>query len=104
MYGAAPRYFLPGSGEPLYTINGQHLVSRFELCGGANIFCDAMLAPQVSHEAVIAAIRRSCSHLHHRADPLPVAGVAAHEAVRGRLFTLPADEISCDATNPDALG
>ena len=50
-------YFYQVAVHPLYTINGEHLISRsLELCGGENIFGDAVgLAPQVSPESVIAA-------------------------------------------------
>jgi len=43
--------------EPLYTINGKHLISRLiSRCGGLNIFADVpILAPQVNREAVITA-------------------------------------------------
>jgi len=41
--------------DPIYTLNGDHLISRLvESCGGTNIFSDAeTLAPIVSTEAVI---------------------------------------------------
>lgn len=41
--------------QPLYTINGEHMISELiELCGGRNIFADTrVLAPKVSLEAVI---------------------------------------------------
>jgi len=99
--GAAPvRYFYQVASSPLFTINGQHLVSRgFELCGGANIFQDAaMLAPQISHEAVIAADPQVllASASPGEADPLALwLEWPRMQAVRqGRLFTLPADQIS----------
>jgi iron complex transport system substrate-binding protein len=43
--------------QPLYTLNGQHLVSRaIELCGGRNVFAKLpVVAPTVSVEAVLAA-------------------------------------------------
>jgi iron complex transport system substrate-binding protein len=43
--------------EPLYTLNGRHLVSQaIEVCGGRNVFAHLpVLAPTVSQEAVIAA-------------------------------------------------
>jgi iron complex transport system substrate-binding protein len=48
--------FYQMDGEPIYTINGRHLISRaIELCGGRNVFADlAVLAPAVSMEAVVA--------------------------------------------------
>ena len=50
-------YFYQVAERPLYTVNGQHLISQgLAICGGVNIF-DGLpnLAPQVAHEAVIAA-------------------------------------------------
>jgi iron complex transport system substrate-binding protein len=42
--------------EPLYTVNGQHVISEIvELCGGRNVFAGLpQLAPPVSPEAVLA--------------------------------------------------
>ncbi len=55
---AAPvTYFYQVAERPLYTVNGEHLISHaLELCGGSNVFAllDA-LAPSISVEAVIAA-------------------------------------------------
>jgi iron complex transport system substrate-binding protein len=99
--GAAPvSYFYQVAANPLYTINGQHLVSRgFELCGGANIFQDAaMLAPQISHEAVIAAdpqvLLASASPGEEHPLALWLAWPRMRAVRQGRMFTLPADEIS----------
>jgi len=41
--------------KPLYTVNGQHLISHaIAICNGHNIFADLqVLAPTVSREAVI---------------------------------------------------
>ncbi len=41
--------------RPLFTINGQHLISRLiELCGGRNVFADlSTLSPQIDLEAVL---------------------------------------------------
>ena len=43
--------------QPLFTINGQHLMSQvIEICGGKNIFADLpILSPEVNIEAVISA-------------------------------------------------
>lgn len=43
--------------QPLFTLNGRHIVSRaIELCGGRNVFAELpVLAPSVSTEAVVAA-------------------------------------------------
>jgi len=48
-------YFFQIAARPLYTINGQHIISRsLEICGGKNIFSDLpTLAPQVTRESVI---------------------------------------------------
>jgi iron complex transport system substrate-binding protein len=50
-------YFYQIAPRPLYTINGQHIISRsLEICGGRNIFSDLpVLAPQISRESVILA-------------------------------------------------
>ena len=45
------------SDQPIYTINGRHIISRvIELCGGRNLFAElGTLAPRVSREAVLLA-------------------------------------------------
>ena len=51
------RYFYQVAERPLYTINGQHLISQgLAACGGINVF-EALptLAPQIGQEAVIEA-------------------------------------------------
>ncbi len=50
-------YFYQIAARPLYTINGQHIISRsLEVCGAVNVFSDlSALAPQVSRESVILA-------------------------------------------------
>lgn len=56
--GKAPLdYFFQIASNPLYTVNGQHIISRsMEVCGGRNIFSALpSLAPQVSRESVILA-------------------------------------------------
>jgi iron complex transport system substrate-binding protein len=49
--------FLQINDRPLYTVNGQHIMSEIvELCGGRNVFADLNeLAPAIGIEAVIAA-------------------------------------------------
>lgn len=58
-YRDAPpvRVFILVGSEPLYTLNGAHIISQaVELCGGINIFSTApAAAPQVSPEAVLRA-------------------------------------------------
>ena len=50
-------YFYQIAPRPLYTINGQHIISRsLAVCGGHNVFSDLpALAPQISRESVIIA-------------------------------------------------
>jgi len=50
-------YFFQITARPLYTVNGQHIISlSLAICGGHNVFSDlATLAPQVSRESVILA-------------------------------------------------
>jgi iron complex transport system substrate-binding protein len=47
--------FFQISARPLYTVNGEHFISKIiELCGGRNVFADvARFAPSVSVEAVV---------------------------------------------------
>ena len=48
--------FIEIDDEPLYTVNGRHIISEVvELCGGRNVFADLpQLAPPVNVEAVLA--------------------------------------------------
>jgi iron complex transport system substrate-binding protein len=48
--------FIEIDDEPLYTVNGRHIISEVvELCGGRNVFAELpQLAPPVSLEAVLA--------------------------------------------------
>jgi len=50
-------YFYQIAARPLYTINGQHIISRsLEICGAQNAFANlSTLAPQISRESVILA-------------------------------------------------
>jgi iron complex transport system substrate-binding protein len=50
-------FFYQIAARPLYTINGQHIISRsMKICGGRNVFANLQtLAPQVSRESVILA-------------------------------------------------
>jgi iron complex transport system substrate-binding protein len=55
--GAGPvTVFLQIDDEPLFTVNGRHVISEVvELCGGRNVFADLpQIAPQVDIEAVLA--------------------------------------------------
>lgn len=99
--GLAPvSYFYQVAGNPLYTINGQHLISgSLQLCGGVNIFQhESSLAPQVSYEAVIAADPQVVLAPATPMQDDPLADWRDWPRMRavsmGALFLLPADEIS----------
>lgn len=93
-------YFYQVDPRPLYTIGGEHLIARsLALCGGRNVFAEAgLLAPQVTHEAVIAADPDAflAPSTDSGANPLEAwrewPGLAAVQS--GALYLLPADEIS----------
>lgn len=101
-YAAAEpvRYFYQVDAKPLFTINGQHLISRgLALCGGSNIFADEPgLAFQVARESVIVANPEAmlAPRLPGATDPLSAwrdwPGLAAVQ--EDALFLLSADEIS----------
>ncbi len=85
-------------GDPLITVNGEHLISRLiRLCGGRNVFADApTLAPRVSLEAVLAA--RPEVIVAGTAQGAADAALAAWRdwpelpaVARGDLHALPAD-------------
>lgn len=94
-------YFYQVGAKPLFTINGDQMISRgLSLCGGENIFSDEPgLAFQVSYESVIIAdpdaifapVREENS-----ADPLDTwQEWPAMKAVKHRaLYLLPADPVS----------
>jgi iron complex transport system substrate-binding protein len=93
-------YFYQVDARPLFTINGDHLISQgLRLCGGNNIFSDEPgLAFQVSHESVIVADPDAifAPGLGLQDDPLSAwrawPGLQAVET--DALYRLPADEIS----------
>ena len=93
-------YFFQIAPRPLYTINGQHIISRsLEICGGHNVFFDlSTLAPQISRESVILANPRVMIAPATSTDstPLDIWGDWPHlQAVQKKtLLYLPADEIS----------
>ncbi len=101
-YEAAPpvSYFYQVDPRPLFTINGQHLISRgLSLCGGRNIFADEpALAFQVAHESVIVADPDALIAPALPGDPDPLQrwtewpGLQAVQ--NGALYTLNADKIS----------
>jgi iron complex transport system substrate-binding protein len=93
-------YFYQVDEKPLYTINGEHLISKgLSLCGGHNIFHDLPgLAFQVTHESVIVADPVAMFAPVNDIEPNPLAvwldwpGMQA--VSENALFTLPADKIS----------
>jgi iron complex transport system substrate-binding protein len=101
-YDARPvlDFFYQVDARPLFTINGEHLISKgLSLCGGRNIFHGQTgLAFQVAHESVIVANPDSifAPSLDNEADPLAAwlnwAGMQAVQ--QDALFLLPADKIS----------
>jgi iron complex transport system substrate-binding protein len=93
-------YFYQVDEKPLYTINGEHLISKgLSLCGGHNIFHDLPgLAFQVTHESIIVADPAAifAPTLDNEPNPLSVwLDWPGMQAVRrNALFMLPADKIS----------
>jgi iron complex transport system substrate-binding protein len=94
-------YFYQVDDRPLFTINGEHLISKgLALCGGVNVFASQSgLAFQTSRESVLLAdpaVIFAPSPAANSADPLADwRGWPSLRAVaRNALFLLPADEIS----------
>lgn len=93
-------YFYQISDQPLYTVNGEHLISRgLALCGGENVFADLSgLAPQIGLEAVLLADPQLliAPRIAGLSDPLEHWSAWPRlQAVRDENFLLlPADEIS----------
>ena len=93
-------YFYQISARPLYTISGEHIISRsLEICGGHNVFSDLpALAPQISREAVVLADPQAMIAPQVDGDPpgLAVWQDWPHlQAVQDKtMLYLPADEIN----------
>ena len=93
-------YFYQIAPRPLYTINGQHIISRsLEICGGRNIFSDLpVLAPQIGRESVILANPQTMIAPGVSGEPPALANWQDWprlQAVKnGSMLYLPADEIS----------
>ncbi len=93
-------YFYQVAPQPLYTINGQHIISRsLATCAGRNIFSELpVLAPRVSRESVIFANPQVMIAPGIPGDPpalLAWQDWPRLQAVQnGALLYLPADEIS----------
>lgn len=97
---APVNYFYQIAPRPLYTINGQHIISRgLEVCGGINVFSELpTLAPQISRESVILANPQAMIAPEVSGDP-PALGAWQDwphlQAVQNKtMLYLPADEIS----------
>jgi iron complex transport system substrate-binding protein len=94
------RYFYQVAAQPLFTLNGHHLVSQsLALCGGENVFADEpVLAPQISLEAVILRDPAVLFAATVAGEPDPLAAWLEWprmQAVKNqRLYHLSADEIS----------
>jgi len=93
-------YFYQVGQKPLFTINGDHLISMgLDLCGGHNVFSgEPGLAFQVSHESVIVANPHALFAPWQQDTADPLAGWRdwpAMKAVRrDALYLLPADSVS----------
>ncbi len=94
------RYFYQVAAQPLFTLNGQHLISQsLALCGGENIYADeTVLAPQISLESVIVLDPEVMFAPAVEGHGNPLAAWQQWprlQAVKNqRLYSLPADEIS----------
>jgi iron complex transport system substrate-binding protein len=94
------KYFFQIAAQPLYTINGEHLINHgLEICGGKNIFSELpTLAPQVSRESVILADPQVmiATEIEGQQPSLDVwLDWPRLQAVQNKsLLYLPADEIS----------
>lgn len=97
---AAVRYFYQVAERPLFTLNGEHIVSQgLSLCGGQNVFAaEPAIAPQVSIEAVLVADPDVfiAPSLDSQPDPLQHwRSWPRLTAVKNEAFIyLPADQIS----------
>lgn len=93
-------FFYQVAPRPIYTINGQHIISRsLAICGGQNVFSDLRtLAPQISREAVIMSDPQVMIAPGTAGDPSPLLAWKDWpqlQAVRNdTMLYLPADEIS----------
>jgi len=93
-------YFYQIAANPLYTINGQHIISHsLAICGGHNIFSDLpTLAPQISRESVILENPQVMIAPRVPGEP-PALGVwqdwpQLHAVQNKTMLYLPADEIN----------
>jgi iron complex transport system substrate-binding protein len=93
-------YFYQVSSRPLYTVNGQHIISRgLAICGARNVFADLpALAPPVSRESVIIADPQVMIAPEIEGEPPALLGWQDWPRLRavqnGAMLYLPVDEIS----------
>jgi iron complex transport system substrate-binding protein len=93
-------YFYQVGVKPLFTINGDHLISKgLSMCGGHNVFdAEPGLAFQVGYESVIVANPDALFAPYLEGMPDPLAAWRDWPAMRAvrqeALFLLPADPIS----------
>jgi len=93
-------YFYQVSARPLYTVNGQHIISRsLAICGAHNVFADLpALAPPVSRESVIMADPQVMIAPEIKGEPPALQGWQDWPRLRavqsGAMLYLPVDEIS----------
>ncbi len=96
----AVRYFYQIAERPLYTVNGEHLISRgLALCGAENVFSNLTgLAPQIGREAVLVAdpLALIAPRIEGAANPLEHwrAWPRLHAVRHENFLLLPADSIS----------
>lgn len=93
-------WFYQVAEQPLYTVNGEHLISRgLELCGGRNVFAGlATLAPQIGIEAVLTEDPRLLIGPDIKGQPDPLAHWRSWPRMRAvredNFLLLDADAIS----------
>lgn len=93
-------YFYQVASQPLYTVNGGHLISRsLDLCGGHNVFAQLpTLAPQIGLEAVLLADPDVLIAPNIEGHPDPLEHWKSWPRIRAvsqeNYILLPADEIS----------
>jgi iron complex transport system substrate-binding protein len=97
---SAVGYFYQIAARPLYTINGQHIISRsLEVCGGRNVFSGLpALAPQVSRESILLANPQAMIAPQSEDDPSALAAWQEWPQLtavqNNSMLYLPADKIS----------
>jgi iron complex transport system substrate-binding protein len=93
-------YFYQVAARPLYTVSGNHIISRsLEICGGVNVFSELpALAPQVTVESVIVVNPQAMIAPDTKGEIPALAswsGWPRLQATQNNNFIyLPADEIS----------